>query len=323
MRHNGSMSKPSPLPPRAGVDATRLHLPATGGTTSVSEYLISRFKNTEARSILNRFELSEIVDANGRAVRADEPIDNVRTIWFYRDLPDETHIPFEPRILHQDDHLLVVDKPHFLATTPSGMYVRNSALVRLRESLRNDDLAPIHRLDRQTAGVLLFSTKPGTRGRYQQLFAKRQVCKVYEAQTHLPEGWNPQQPSLAGNTFPFTVRSHLHKERRILRVQEVPGLPPNAETKIELISFDDKKLHLRLYPRTGQMHQLRVQLASLGAGILNDPFYPDLVPSPADDYANPMALVATQISFTDPLNGQLRRFTSRIQSLVEPGGNNF
>lgn len=109
---------------------------------------------------------------------ADAPLGSVEFVWYYREPAVETRIPFEIEVLHQDEHLVVVDKPHFLPTTPGGKSLQNSALVRLRNLLDNPDLAPIHRLDRATAGLLMFSTRPATRGAYQLMFENRQVQKV-------------------------------------------------------------------------------------------------------------------------------------------------
>ena len=305
------MAAHSPLKPRNGVGATRLRLPNEGPWSTISEYMVARFSHFDSELLLDRFDSGEIVNAQGEAVRRDALLASEKSVWYYRDPPVEPEIPFEPVILHQDDDLLVVDKPHFLPTAPSGRFLQNTALVRLRNRLGNDDLTPIHRLDRLTAGVMLFSTRPHTRGAYQTLFAKRQVEKEYEAFAHLPPDWDSAEPSLGGSAFPVTVRSHLHKDRDVLRVQELPGKPPNAETLVELLSSNEEALHLRLRPRTGRMHQLRVQLASLGAGIVNDPFYPTLLDEAPDNFQKPLRLLARSIRFTDPLTHVRREFSSR------------
>ena len=309
------MATPSPLPPRNGVGATRLRLPSEGPWATIAEYMVERFSRMAPEVLLGRFDRGEIVNARGEPVRRDAPLGAEGSVWYFRDPPVEPEVPFDPEILYQDDDLLVVDKPHFLPTTPSGRFLQNTALVRLRNQLGNDDLAPIHRLDRLTAGVLMFSVRPETRGAYQTLFAKRRVQKEYEAFAHLPEGWDPERPALGGSGFPVTVRSHLRKDRGVLRVYELPGEPPNAETLVELLSADEEALHLRLRPHTGQMHQLRVHLASLGAGIVNDPFYPVLLDEAPDNFAKPLQLLARSVRFTDPLTRAPREFTSRRQLL--------
>lgn len=305
------MAMPSPLPARCGVGATRLHLPAQGPWPTISAYMIDRFPHLQPETLISRFDEGGVVNAAGQPVDRDAPLGAEEFVWYYRDPPVEKTIPFDVEILYEDDNLLVVDKPHFLPTTPSGRYLQNTALVRLRNQLGNDDLAPIHRLDRQTAGIVLFSTRPQTRGAYQQMFARRRVEKEYRALAHLPAQWDPNRPRLGGQEFPVTVLSHIHKERGVLRVREIPGRPPNSETTIELLGFDHEKLHLSLRPRTGQMHQLRVHLASLDSGIVNDPFYPTLLDEAPDDFTRPMQLLARRIRFTDPLTKQPRDFTTR------------
>lgn len=301
----------SPLPPRNGVGATRLHLPKVGPWPTISAYMIDRFQHLDREVLLKRFDEGGIVNAAGDPVHRNAALNAEEFVWYYRDPPVEKSIPFESQILYQDRDLLVVDKPHFLPTTPSGRYLQNTTLVRLRNQLGNDDLAPIHRLDRQTAGIVLFSTRPETRGAYQRLFAKRRVQKEYEAHTHLPADWDPANPRLGGEEFPVTVRSHIHKERGVLRVQQLPDLPPNSETEIELLGVEDVGLRLLLRPRTGQMHQLRVHLSSLGAGIVNDPFYPTLLDEAPDDFERPMQLLARRIRFLDPLSREPRDFMTR------------
>ena len=207
----------------------------------------------------------------------------------------------EISILHQDENLLVVDKPHFLPTTPGGMYVAESALVRLRVALGIPDLIPMHRLDRMTAGVLLFSTNPETRGKYQVMFEKRRIEKEYEAVA-------PVRPDLE---LPLVVRSRMVKSRTYLLAQEVPG-EPNAETRVELLEESAGTGRYRLLPHTGKTHQLRVHMASLGIGILNDPFYPVLLEQAPDDYSRPLQLLARSVRFTDPLTREPVEYRSRL-----------
>ena len=291
----------SPLPPRDGVGATRLRLPRRGPWTTIAEHMAERFPHLGPEVLRARFARGEVVDADGRALDIHTPLGAADFVWYYREPPVERDIPFDIEILHSDDDLVVIDKPHFLPTTPSGRFLQNSALIRLRRLLGNDDLTPIHRLDRHTAGVVMFSARPSTRGAYQSMFERREVEKEYEAISHLPAEPLP---------LPLTVRSHIRKERGVLRVQEIPGAAPNAETVIEAVSAEGRMLRTRLRPRTGQMHQLRVHLASVGAPILNDPFYPELLPEAPDDFARPLQLLARELRFTDPLSGADRIFAT-------------
>lgn len=295
---------PSPLPVRDGVGATRLHVPMTGSWATIADYMVERFFHLDPERLLVRFDRGEIVARDGRPLKRDTPLGAEEFVWYYREPPVETEIPFSEEILHHDEHLVVVDKPHFLPTTPGGKYVQNSTLVRLRNRLGIPELTPIHRLDRATAGVLMFSTRPATRGAYQLLFEERRVQKVYEAVSARPADWDDA-------AFPLVYRNHIEKLRGHVTVQVDPDREPNSETLIEVISADDRVVHTLLRPHSGKMHQLRVHLAALGLGILHDGFYPVLQPERPDDFARPLQLLARELRFVDPLTGRERVFTTR------------
>ncbi|MGH3564580.1 MAG: pseudouridine synthase [Pseudonocardia sp.] len=207
--------------------------------------------------------------------------------------------PGGPWVTLRDDTLLVVDKPHFLATIPRGRHVVETALVRLRRDLDLPTLSPAHRLDRVTAGLLMFVVRPELRGAYQTLFRDRLVRKTYEAVA----AYDP------GLELPRTVRSRIVKERGVITAQEMPG-PPNAETHVDLIEHRDGLGRYRLTPRTGRTHQLRLHMSGLGVPILGDDFYPVLTETALDDSTRPLQLLATTLEFTDPVSGAPRRFSS-------------
>ncbi|MGF3056736.1 pseudouridine synthase [Microbacterium sp. YY-01] len=305
------MAMLSPLPVRDGVGATRLRIPREGPWVTVADYMVERFGHLDPERLLARFDRGEIVGIGAVVLHRDTPLGAHEFVWYYREPPVENEIPFEIDVLYADDDLVVADKPHFLPTTPGGKYLQNSALVRLRRALGNDDLTPIHRLDRATAGVLMFSARRETRGAYQLLFENRRVTKVYEAVSSLPAEWHPDAPLLGGMPFPLTYRNHIVKQPGSVCVQVDETAEPNSETRIELLGFTAEALHTRLLPHTGRMHQLRVQLAALGAGIRNDGFYPVLLPDGPDDFSRPLQLLAKQLRFVDPLSGEDRTFTSR------------
>lgn len=303
----------SPLPVRDGVNATRVRIPDEGPWATAMEYILAKFGHVDPAGIVDRFERGDVRALGGDIVTPTTPLNEHEFIWYYRELPVETRLPVELGILHQDEDLVVVDKPHFLPTTPGGMYVQESALVRLRVMLDLPDLVPIHRLDRMTAGVLLFSANPETRGKYQLLFEKRHIQKTYRAVA-------PVRPDLE---LPLVVRSRMIKSRTYLLAQEVEG-EPNAETRIELMdSRQDPNTGdvLGLYnlePHTGKTHQLRVHLASQGIGILNDSFYPVLFDQAPDDYTKPLQLLAHSIAFTDPLTRKEVSYASRLKLSAFP-----
>ncbi|MDP5226592.1 MULTISPECIES: RluA family pseudouridine synthase [Arthrobacter] len=299
----------SPLPVRDGVNATRLRLPHDGPWETALDYMLHRWGHVDPQGILDRFDAGEIVGEGGAPLTRATPLSEHVFIWYYRTLPAEERLPVELSILHQDENLLVVDKPHFLPTTPGGTYIQESALVRLRKLLDLPDLIPMHRLDRMTAGVLLLSTNPATRGKYQVLFEKRKVQKEYECVAAAVPAPGFPQPE-----FPSLVRNRMTKSRDYLLAQVVDG-EPNTETRIErLKTFNDdgRRALYRLEPHTGKTHQLRVHMASLGLGILHDPFYPVLLDKAPDDYTKPLQLLARGIRFTDPLSGKPVEYRSEL-----------
>jgi len=310
------------------VNATRLHLPLVGPWATIQDYVLERFGHVHADGLRRRFDAGEVQGIGGAPITATTPLGAHEFLWYYRDAPVEAPLPFHEEILHLDADLLVVDKPHFLPTTPGGRYVKESALVRLRTRLGLPDLTPMHRLDRATAGVILFSVRPETRGAYQSLFERRGIRKVYEAVSAQPAGFDPAHPALRGVPLPLSYRDHIDKVKGTLRVVVSDDEAPNAETAIDLIASGPSGgtlagspvIHTRLKPRTGRTHQLRVHLAALGAGILGDPFYPDLLDEAPDNHALPLQLLARTISFTDPLSGLPRAFSSRRRLSEAPRG---
>lgn len=237
----------------------------------------------------------EVFSADGTPYDAATVLPAGARVYLYRDLPDEVPVPFDVPVLHRDDDVVVVDKPHFLATMPRGAHVVQTALVRLRRSLDLPELSPAHRLDRLTAGVLLFTVRREVRGAYQTMFARGEVHKTYLARA----GVDPTR------TFPVTVRSRIVKQRSRLQAFEEDG-EPNAETVVEHLGDG----LYRLTPHTGRTHQLRVHMASLGLPIVDDPLYPRVVEVAAGDFSRPLRLLAHTLAFDDPLTGRPRTFTS-------------
>ncbi|MBO0608644.1 pseudouridine synthase [Myceligenerans salitolerans] len=340
---------------RDGLNPTRLVLPHDEATVArcptAYSWLLERFPG-DATRLREKVAAGEVVTGRGTPITPETPYEPRGFLFLYRDPPsDEPEIPFEPEILHRDDDLLVVDKPHFLATMPRGRWIRNTVLVRLRAALDLPELSPAHRLDRPTAGVLVLTVRREVRGAYQTLFQERRVRKVYEAVAPLPghastsvddDGRGAaghERAVTPGHGSPWsatdligrladgravTVRSRIVKRRGTAPAQEVPG-EPNAESRITLVARDEARgLGLyRLEPHTGKTHQLRLHLASLGVPILHDPFWPVLREDVPDDFARPLQLLARSVEFRDPLSGAPRRFGSRRSLDIDgslPGG---
>jgi tRNA pseudouridine32 synthase / 23S rRNA pseudouridine746 synthase len=277
-----------PLPPRDGLGPARLRV--HGGP--LGDELARRFgPDVAARAIAG-----EVVDQHGAVLDPATVLPAGAAVYLYRDLLDEVPVPFDIPVLYQDEDIVVADKPHFLATMPRGRHVAQTALVRLRRQLGLDELSPAHRLDRLTAGVLLFTTHREVRGAYQTLFARGAVHKTYLARSAV-------DPNVV---LPRVVRSRIIKRRNNFQAVEEAG-EPNAETLVELVSSDGL---YRLTPRTGRTHQLRVHMTSLGLPIYGDPLYPNVIDIAADDFSTPLQLLAQRIQFDDPLSGTRREFMS-------------
>ena len=304
---------PPPLPQRDGLDAVRWLVPRDAPVGPAASMLLARFPalaDPAATPLAERFAAGEVVDARGRAWAADDAVGAGDELWFHRELRPE-EVPAEPLpILFRDEHLLVIDKPHDVATMPRGAHVLASALVRLRRDTGIEQLVPLHRLDRRTAGVLAFGVRPEERSAYQQLFARREVDKRYEALV-LP-GPGCTLPQEIGERAELADR--MEKRRGELTARIVTGAP-NAHTELEVLAAGDSEgdgpakdraLLLGLRSRTGRTHQLRLQLSSRGAPIAGEDLYPDPSPEPA----GPLQLLARSLAFTDPVTGRAREFRS-------------
>ena len=352
-----------PLPTRDGVGASCIALPsvnpfASGSTSSrptnlinpetdqhsganlftagtIADFLVKQFTAISAHEWSYRIAAGNVVDEHGLAVTPTRAFEAGLRIYYYRALETEPRIPFDEVILFQDEQLVVVDKPHFLPVIPSGRYLQETLLVRLKRKLSIDTLVPIHRIDRGTAGVIVFSVQESTRGKYQQLFATRDVRKTYEAIAPINRALH----------FPLTHESCLAPDEHFMRMKEIAG-EANSQTHFEIIreltapctnplaptlahALKTTPSHAlastlapsfalyRLRPITGRKHQLRVHCDALAIPIVNDPMYPTFLPEPArdapEDFSKPLQLLARTVEFTDPITGAARAFTSERQ----------
>lgn len=288
----------TPLPTVEGLSPSCRWLPA-GSWETILDFLSERYPGVETAVWLSRMAKGEVVDETGLSINPGSPYRAGACIYYYREVESEIKVPSLERVLYQDEHILVADKPHFLPVVPSGRFLHETLLVRLKKKAKLEHLAPIHRIDRETAGVVLFSLNPKTRGDYVSLFHDRRVEKVYEALA----------PGLASAGFPMTRRSRIVAGEPFFRMKEVEG-EPNSETYIEVLRKMSGITLYQLSPRTGRKHQIRVHLSALGIPIINDKLYPDLSPIDYDDFSNPLKLLARSVTFQDPLTGRERHFES-------------
>lgn len=285
---------------REGVGRSCVALPV-GPWTTLMAFFVQRFPSIPREEWLARMQRGEVTDEQGAAVGPETVFTPHTRLFYYRSLPDEPRIPFDEAVLYQDDAIVVADKPHFLPVTPSGRYLQETLLVRLKRKLGIDTLAPVHRIDRETAGLVLFTVRPCARGAYQALFRDRAVEKRYEAIA----------PIRADLALPLIHASRLKEGDSFMTMHEVAG-EPNAETHIELLESASGLGRYGLRPKTGKRHQLRAHMAALGIPIVNDALYPTLLPyDAAPDYRRPLQLLARSLDFTDPITGRLHRFESR------------
>lgn len=271
---------------------------------SLLDFLTERFPGVTRQTWLARMACGDVIDARGEPVTPEQasqqPCPAHQRIYYYREVANEAHIPFEEVVLFEDAHLIVVDKPHFLPVMPSGGYLTETVLVRLKKKMGLDDLVPIHRIDRDTAGLVMFSKRPATRAAYCALFSQHAVRKTYEAIA----------PWRAELSFPLTRQSRLKEAGHFMLQQEVAG-PVNAITHIDVLEVRGALARYQLKPVTGQRHQLRVHMLALGLPLLNDGLYPTLTPEGQMDHAKPLQLLARELAFVDPVSGAAQQFVSQ------------
>lgn len=298
-----------PLPLKNGVQASYLHLPHNQyfQQHSLLAFLCHQFPFVSEDNWKKRLNSGFVVDADGTPLNEWTPYQAGSTIYYYREISREQEetIPFQEYILHIDEHLIVVDKPHFLPVIPSGRFLHETLLTRLRlrpdlSALKPEHFTPLHRLDKDTAGVILFSHNPQSRAVYQQLFQSRAISKTYHAIA----------PLRTDLSYPYTIQSRMIRGEQFYLTQEVEG-EINAITVIELLQ---QHQHLGLYqltPITGKKHQLRVHMNRLNMPLLNDMLYPVVHQVGTENYHKPLQLLAKELRFIDPFTQQTRIFTSQ------------
>lgn len=292
---------PQVLPIRDGVKPCCVVLP-TEGQGSTLDFLMQRFGTVAREEWLARMARGELVDELGRVVLPDTPLLRGLRVYYYRQVAVEPDVPFAAQVLYRDAHIVVADKPHFLPVVPGGRYVQNTLLIRLKNELGLPDLSPVHRIDRDTAGLVLLSVRREDRGAYQALFRERTVRKVYEAIA-------PYRPDLV---FPRQHSSCMQPSGNFIRMEEVAGVP-NSHTQMQLLEHNTHWARYRLEPISGKRHQLRVHMAALGLGLWGDGLYPEVNDAPEGDFSRPLQLLAQELAWEDPVTGVHHTFRSQRQ----------
>lgn len=291
---------------RDGVSASCVALPPQG-QGNMLDFLVQRMPGVARAEWVRRMQAGDVVDERGDLVAPERPFEGRLRLYYYRTLPTEPALPASETLLYQDDHLVVADKPHFMPVTPSGRYLHNTLLVRLKLQLGLPELAPLHRIDRDTAGLVLLSVQPRTRGAYHALFRDRQITKHYDAIA----------PWRADLVFPPDHISRLEESTQFFRTHEVAG-EPNSHTRMQVMDVVGEWARYRLSPVTGKRHQLRVHMAALGLPLRNDPLYPTVQDRPEGDYTRPLQLLARSLAFVDPVTGAQRTFESAQRLRLTP-----
>ena len=292
-----------PIPTRNGVGASRVSLPI-GPWPTVLDFLLERMPDISRDEWLQRFEDQLVLDESGQPIQATQSYTPHTKLYYYRHIANEPVLHQKASIVFEDAHLIVADKPHFMPVTPAGRYVQQSLLVQLKHLTGNDDLVPLHRIDRETAGLVMFGKRLQDRDAYHALFRDKALHKVYEAVA----AYNPALP------LPRVHFSRLAPDALFFRTQEVAG-EPNSETRISLLRVKGTRALYQLEPISGKRHQLRVHMMGLGLPTLHDGIYPQLTPEGASDFSKPLQLLAKNLGFVDPISGRAMAFESQQRLL--------
>ena len=294
-------------PMRDGVSASQVFLPRLSQTDihiqTIFDFLCQHFPHISTDEWAKRFDNQLVFNAQNQVLTRDTPYQSEQHIYYYRQLAHEVEVPFAHEILFENEHFMVVDKPHFLTVSPTGQYVQQTLLTRLKYETDNPELSPIHRLDRETAGLILFSKKSEIRHLYQQLFADRQVEKIYHAIA----------PFNQHLQFPLEFKAHLTKGEPFYTMQIIEGKLENSCTMIDVLEVQNGWAKYELKPITGKQHQLRVHMNALGLPLKNDQFYPKIKHTDKSDFSQPLQLLAKSICFVDPISGKPMSFHSNQQ----------
>lgn len=290
---------------------SKLSLPqSNSGFTTVLEYLIVKFPDIKAEIWQQRVTDGKVHWHDGTLITADTAFQAQQRVYYYREVENEPVIPFEEKIIFQDEHILVAYKPHFLAVTPGGSYINECLQNRLRIRTGIESLQALHRLDRATAGLVLFSVNPDTRNLYHQLFDAHKIHKTYQGIAALVDNKNMAGKHIIGENITgktWEVKTRLEKSTPTFLMRVTEG-EPNSHSIIRCLEQSNDKALFELNPVTGKTHQLRLHMKTIGYPLLNDKYYPQLQDETADIYTQPLQLLAKELRFIDPVTQLPREF---------------
>ena len=281
-----------------------VHLPLSSDFATVLQFLQHRYAHVPAQRWVERIQAHEVHFENGDPIHLNTPYRSNSRVRYYKSHSQEPQIPFDVKVIYENEHLVVASKPHFLPVVPGAEFIQESLVYRLRQELDLPELTPAHRLDRDTAGLVLLCKHPAERGTYQHLFQSRSVHKRYLAIAHTQAPLPPTETQWIHRIAPAPTPAPWFA----MSIQ--PG-EANAVTQVRhCIALGDNKALLCLEPVTGRKHQLRVQAAHMGFPLLYDRFYPQMHPKRPDNYDEPLQLLASELAFQDPISGEPMHFRS-------------
>ena len=272
------------------------------GVSSVLEYLIIQFPNIKPHVWQQRIADGKVHWHDGSLITESSPFKAQQRVYYYREVENEPIIPFEEEIIYQDSEILVVYKPHFLPVTPGGVYINECLQNRLRRKTGLDSLQAVHRLDRVTAGLVLFSVNSTTRNLYHNLFTERKIEKTYHAIAITKETSSTQ---IVGQEWSVKNRIVKSDPKFLMKISKGEV---NSHSIIRCLKQSNDQSLFELKPITGKTHQLRLHMQTLGWPILHDKYYPSLQEESKDDYFRPLQLLAKELRFNDPVTHKIRRF---------------
>lgn len=211
---------------------------------------------------------------------------------------DEPYAPPDTdlTILHEDAEVLLVDKPAGLLSVPGkGAHLADCLLARVQSVFA--DALLVHRLDRDTSGVMIFALTRHAQRHLGLQFEKRMTQKTYVARI-----WGVPHEKTGTVDLPLIV-DWPNRPKQMVCLET--GKP--AQTEWRMLRNDGQTARIRLHPRTGRSHQLRVHMQALGHPILGDPFYAE---GPARDFPR-MMLHSEELRFKHPQGGHSTKVRSK------------